>query len=34
MVLTLKAARSNEIRGMHWDAIHLFEKQKAAKRGF
>ena len=25
MMLTLTAARSGEIRGMHWDRIHLFD---------
>ncbi len=34
MMLTLTAARSGEIRGMHWDEIHLFEEREVIKRGF
>ena len=34
MMLTLTAARSGEIRGMHWGEIHLFDADQINKRGF
>lgn len=34
MMLTLTAARSGEIRGMHWDEIHLFDTDQVNQRGF
>lgn len=33
-MLTLCAARSNEIRGMRWDEIELFDRKKAEERGY
>ena len=34
MMLTLTAARSGEIRGMHWDEVHLFDANMEKQRGF
>ena len=34
MMLTLTAARSREIRGMHWDEVHLFDANVEKQRGF
>ena len=34
MMLTLTAARSGEIRGMHWGEIHLFDADQINKRGY
>ena len=34
MMLTLTAARSGEIRGMHWGEINLFDADQIDERGF
>ena len=34
MMLTLTAARSGEIRGMHWGEINLFDSDQIDERGF
>ena len=34
MLLTLPAARSGEIRGVHWDEVHLFDANVEKRRCF